>query len=95
MLELLLLLLFCALIGIGCVGAIAWVLLSGAAIGVERIFLLIVCSLLAVLFFGISGWIATCTPLRTLWKAEAAPQPAPNPASKQEAAPEEASKSAP
>ena len=94
MLELLLLLLFCVLIGLGCLGAIAWVLLRGVEIGVELIFLLHVCALLAVLFLGFSGWIATRSPLRALWKPEAAANPKSAPASKQESAPEEASKSA-
>ena len=95
MLELLLLLLFCVLIGLGCLGAIAWVLLSGVEIGVELIFLLHVCALLAVLFLGFSGWIVARSPLRALWKAEeATANPKSAPASKQESAPEEASKSA-
>ena len=95
MLELLLLFLFCVLIGLGCLGAIAWVLLSGAEIGVERIFLLMVCSLVAVLFFGFSGWLVTRSPLRGLWKPEPASKPASAPASKPKAAPEVASKSTP
>jgi len=95
MLELLLLFLFCVLIGLSCLGAMAWVLLSGSEIGVERIFLLIVGSLVAVLFFGFSGWLITRSPLRALWKVEAAPQPAPAPASKPGGASKEASKSAP
>ena len=95
MLELLLLFLFCVLIGLSCLGAMAWVLLSGAEIGVERIFLLMVGSLVAVLFFGFSGWLITRTPLRALWKAEAASPPAPAPASKPGRASKEASKSAP
>ena len=94
MLELLLLLAFCVLIGLGCLGAIAWVVLGGEEIGVERIFLVIVSFLVASLFLGISGWIVTRSPLRALWKPEATANPKSAPASKQESAPEEASKSA-
>ena len=94
MLELLLLLVFCVLIGLGCLGAIAWVVLSGEEIGVERIFLVIVSFLVASLFLGIAGWIITRSPLRTMGKPEAAANPKSAPASKQKAAPEEASKSA-
>ena len=95
MLELLLLLAFCVLDGLSCLEAIAWVVLSGEEIGVERIFLVIVSFLVASLFLGISGWIVTRTPFRALWKTEeATANPKSAPASKQEAAPEEASKSA-
>ena len=94
MLELLLLVAFCVLVGLACVATIAWALLSGVEIGIERIFLLHVAAVMALLFFGLAGWIAVRSTLRTLWKPAAAPQPAVAPALKQEKAPEEASKTA-
>lgn len=94
MLELLLLFAFCVLVGLACVGTIGWVLLSGVEVGIERIFLLHVCGVMALVFFGLAGWIAVRSPLRALWKPTATPQPAAAPVSKQEKAPEEASKTA-
>jgi len=63
MMELILLMVFSGLLGLGCLGAVGWVLLSGAEVGVERIFLVGMCLLLAALFFGMSGWIALQGPL--------------------------------
>lgn len=55
--ELLLLLVFSLFIALACFGTIGWVFFSGVEIGVERIFLVIVCTVLGFLFVGISGWI--------------------------------------
>jgi hypothetical protein len=92
MLELLLLVAFCVLVGLACVATIGWTLLSGVEIGIERIFLLHVAGVMALLFFGLAGWIVARSPLRTMLKPAAAPQSAANPAAKEEKAPEEASK---
>ena len=94
MLELLLLVAFCVLVGLACVATIGWALLGGVEIGIERIFLLHVAGVLALLFFGLAGWIVVRSPLRTLWKPAAAPEPAAASALKQEKASEEASKTA-
>ena len=90
MMELLVLLVFCLLIALGCFGSIGWVLLSGEELGVERIFLVIVCSVLGFLFLGIAGWLS----VRILPAASAKPEPAANPAKTAAAkkAPEEVSK---
>jgi len=92
MTELLLLLAFCVLVALACFGAIGWVLLSGVEIGVERIFLIIVCSVLGFLFLGIAGWIVKRTSAPAAAKAEAAPRAAKAAPAKQEKAPEEVSK---
>lgn len=90
MMELLLLLAFCLLIALACFGSLGWVFLSGVELGVGRIFLVIVCSVLGLLFLGISGWIGA----RILPAVSAKPQPAPSPAKAAAAkkAPEEVSK---
>jgi hypothetical protein len=93
MMELLVLLVFCLLVALGCFGSIGWVFLSGVELGVERIFLVIVCSVLGFLFLGIAGWLA----VRILPAAAAKPpEPAPSPAKTAAAkkAPEEVSKTA-
>lgn len=92
MMELLVLLVFCLLIALGCFGSIGWVFLSGVELGVERIFLVIVCSVLGFLFLGIAGWLA----VRILPAASAKPAAAPNPvqAAAAKKAPEEVSKTA-
>ncbi len=72
--ELLLLLVFCVFIALACFGSIGWVFLSGVEIGVERIFLVIVCTVLGFLFLGISGWIGA----RMLPVASAKPAANPN-----------------
>lgn len=92
MLELILLFVFCVVGGLACLGAMGWALLSPVEVGVERIFLLIVCLLVAGLFFGMAAWIARQGPLRQLWKAEAkgaAPEAPKAPAQKQEATAQE------
>ena len=70
MLELILIFAFCVLVGLACLGAVGWALLSPMEIGVERIFLLFVGLLSAVLFLGMAAWIALRTPFRQLWKTE-------------------------
>lgn len=94
MLELLLLVAFCVLVGLACVGTIAWVLFGGVEVGIERIFLLQVAGVMALLFFGLAGWIVLRSPLRSLWKPTVKTQPVAAPASNPEKAPEEASKTA-
>jgi len=94
MMELILLMVFSGLLGLGCLGAVGWVLLSGAEVGVERIFLVGMCLLLAALFFGMSGWIALQGPLQKLTRSETAPNPESASAPKQKAAPKEVQKSA-
>jgi hypothetical protein len=49
---------------------------------------------MALLFFGLAGWIVARSQLRTMLKPAAAPQSAANPVAKEEKAPEEASKTA-
>ena len=66
--ELLILAVACALIGLGSLAGTAWVVLGGEDIGVERIFLLLVGLLLAAVFLGLAGWVARQGPLRNLAK---------------------------
>ena len=94
MLELLLLVAFCVLVGLACVATIGWALLSGVEIGIERIFLLHVAGVMALLFFGLAAWIVARSPLRTMLKPAAASQSATAAAAKEAKAPEEASKTA-
>ena len=94
MLELILLLVFCVLLGVSSLGVIGWVLLSGAEIGIERIFLVHVSLLVAALFFGFAGWIAMQPSIRRLWKREATAKAASALEGKQEAAAEKAGKAA-
>lgn len=97
MLELIVLLVVCALIGLAGLGAIGWTLLSGEELGVESIFLALVGLLLAGLFFGLSAWIARRSPLGELWRAKAAAGAVPAetpPPQKSEEVPEKAPKSA-
>ena len=92
MTELIILFVFCVLVGLSCLGAMGWALLSSVEVGVGRIFLLIVSLFLAVLFFGMAAWMALGSPLRQLWKAEAkgaTPEVQKAPAQKQEAAAQE------
>ena len=92
MLELIILFVFCVLVGLGCLGAMGWALLSSVEVGVEKIFLLMASLLSAALFFGMAAWMALQSPLRQLWKAEAegaAPEAQKVPAPKQEATAQE------
>src|SRR3990167_5547428 len=98
MVELILLFSFCALVGLGCLGLLGWVVVSAESVGVERIFLLLVFALLGALFLGMAAWLARFTRLQTLWKpaaatAKAAPVEV-NPAKQKQAAPEETGKPA-
>ena len=92
MLELIILFVFCVLVGLGCLGAVGWALLSSVEVGVEKIFLLMASLLSAALFFGMAAWMALQSPLRQLWKGEAkgaAPEAQKSPAQKQEATAQE------
>ncbi|MBI4460501.1 MAG: hypothetical protein HY648_10645 [Acidobacteria bacterium] len=92
MLELIILFVFCVLVGLGCLGAMGWALLSPEEVGVGKIFLLIVSLLVALLFLGMATWIALRSPFRQLWKTEpaaAAPDAQKTLAQKQEASAQE------
>jgi hypothetical protein len=71
MLELTVLAAICALVGLGCFGALGWALLGSEDIGIERIFLLHVWLILGLIFLGMSAWIARLGPLRGLGKKSA------------------------
>ena len=71
MIELTVLAVICALVGLGCLGALGWALLGSEDNGVERIFLLHVWLILGLLFLGMSAWIARLGPLRDLGKKRA------------------------
>jgi len=71
MLELTVLAVICALVGLGCLGGLAWALLGAEDFGVERIFLLHVWLILGLLFLGMSAWIARMGPLKDLGKKRA------------------------
>ena len=58
MMEMVITALFCALLGLACVGGMAWAVVGGEDVGVGRIFLLLVWLVLALLFFGMAAWIA-------------------------------------
>ena len=66
--ELLILSVFCALVGLGCLGGAAWAVIGGEDVGVELIFLLHVWLLFAALFLGMAVWIARQGPLKNLGK---------------------------
>jgi hypothetical protein len=86
-----------ALLGLGCLGAAGWVAHNPETLDVDKIFSIIVCLLLAMIFLGISAWMLVGTRLRELWQSEpsaAASKPQESPAKKEGAAPEEAKKSA-
>ncbi|MBI3895066.1 MAG: hypothetical protein HY313_03955 [Acidobacteria bacterium] len=70
MVELILLFAFCALLGLASLGAMGWALWSSEEVGVELIFLLMVCLISAALFWGMAAWMALQSPLRQLWKPE-------------------------
>jgi len=76
--ELTVLAILCALIGLGCFGGIAWTLFGAEDAGVERIFLLLVWLLFGLIFLGLAGWIAKLGPLRRMAHkpaAESSPSP--------------------
>ncbi|MBI4460141.1 MAG: hypothetical protein HY648_08800 [Acidobacteria bacterium] len=95
MLESIILFVFLVLTGLASLGAIGWTLFSPVEVGVEKIFLLIVCLSVAALFLGGAAWMAVYSPLRRLWKPEkqAAPEAQKLPAEKQEGTAREAQKS--
>jgi hypothetical protein len=56
--EMLILTVFSALVGLGCLGGVVWAMTSGEEVGVGRIFMVLVGLLFAALFLGMAGWIA-------------------------------------
>lgn len=66
--ELLILTVLCALVGLGCLGGAVWAVVGGEDVGVELIFMLLVWLLFAALFLGMAGWIARQRPLKNLGK---------------------------
>ena len=77
--ELLILTVLCALVGLGCLGGVAWAIVGGEDVGVELIFLLHVWLLFAALFLGVAVWIARQGPLKNFGK-KAPPGSGNNPA---------------
>ena len=71
MIELTVLAVICALVGLGCLGGFAWAILGAEDNGVERIFLVHVWLILGFLFLGMSAWIARVGPLKHLGKKRA------------------------
>jgi len=96
MMEELLIFAFSGLLGLGCFGAIGWVILSPETLNVDKIFSIIACLVLGMVFLGISAWMLFNTHLRTLWGPESAAASKPGAASpkKKEAVPQEAGKPA-
>lgn len=74
---------FSALLGLGCFGAIVWILLDPEGVDVDTIFAFIACLLMGLIFLGLSAWMVLHTRLRELWRGQ--PVPAPEP--KQKTAP--------
>ena len=76
--ELIILFAFCVLLGLGCFGAVAWVVITPEEVGVEQVFLSIVALLLGGVFLGMSAWIVRSTSTREVGKlgsAEATSEP--------------------
>ncbi|MBI2819303.1 MAG: hypothetical protein HYX73_04920 [Acidobacteria bacterium] len=71
--ELLILTVLCALVGLGCLGGAVWAVVGGEDVGVELIFMLLVWLLFAALFLGMAGWIARQGPLKNLGKKKTPP----------------------
>jgi hypothetical protein len=69
--EITILAIISALIGIACLTGAAWAVISGLDVGVEVIFLIHVWLALAATFLGMAGWIARQGPLRNLGKKSA------------------------
>jgi len=63
--ELWILALLCALLGLGCLGGAVFAITGGMDVGVELIFLLHVWLLFAALFLGMAAWIARQGPLKS------------------------------
>ena len=97
MLEELLMFAISVLCGLGSFGAVGWIILNPETLDVDKIFSIIVCLILALIFLGISAWMLFHSHLRELWEAEpsgAASKPRETSAKKDQALPEEAKKSA-
>jgi len=85
------------LLGLGCLGATAWIIHNPETLDVDKIFSIIACLMLALIFLGISAWMLLHAQLRELWGPEpsaAASKPREASVKKEEAIPEEAKKSA-
>lgn len=86
-----------ALLALGCLGAAGWIALNPETLDVDKIFSILACLMLAVVFLGIAAWMLLQTRLRELWQPErtaAASKPRETSAKKDQALPEEAKKSA-
>lgn len=95
MLEELILFTLATLAGLGCFAVIAWTVLSPETLDVDKIFAVIACLVVALVFFSTSGWMLFHTRLRELWRPPpqaAAPQPEKTSAKKTEQVPQEAGK---
>ncbi len=66
--EITILAIISALIGVGCLAGAAWAVISGLDVGVEVIFLVHTWLVLAAIFLGMAWWIARQGPLRNLGK---------------------------
>jgi hypothetical protein len=66
--ELLILMVLSALVGLGCLGGAAWAVFGGEEVGVGRIFILLVGLMFAALFLGMAAWVARQGPLKNLGK---------------------------
>ena len=84
MVEEMVTLVFVALAGLGCLGTVAWVLISPETLNVDKIFAVIVCLLFALVFLGFAAWMLMNTKLRTLWQPAAAASDKKAPAAKAE-----------
>ena len=84
MVELIVLFAVSTLLGLGCLGAAVWVVLSPETFDLDKIFSIIVSLLMGLIFLSLSAWVFFRTRLRELWK----PAPA---ASGEKATPEEKS----
>ena len=95
MLEQLIIFALSTLSGLGCLGAIVWIILSPETLDLDKIFGIIACLVMGLVFGGISAWMLFHTRLRELWRAEhSAPASPPQkaPAAKKEQVPQEAGK---
>jgi hypothetical protein len=68
--ELTILAALCGVLGVGCFAAAAFALLGGEDVGIERIFGVIVWSVIGISLLGAAQWIARMGPLRKKPKTE-------------------------
>jgi len=85
------------LLGLGCLVGAGWVFFNPETLDVDKIFSIIACLLLGLVFFAISAWMLFHTHLRELWKPEPAaaasePQKAPAQKREKQEVPQEAGK---